>query len=275
MNTAAAYTDYVLGSNAAEYERLSRQASTLANCTERLFRDAGVAEGMRTLDVGCGVGEVTLLAAALVGRSGSVLGVDRDAQALARARLRVAAAGFSQAEFLDADIADLRLNESFDAIIGRFVLMFLPDPLATLRSLTALLRPGGLIVFQEPSWASFYALAGHLPLHTACADLVCHTFRRFGARPDMTLSLYQGLLDCGFQRPMLRVEVPMAHDAASERWLPDLVESLRPRFAELGVPTAAVGDLDTLATRLQAERTSARSHDPLVGLVGAWARIPR
>ena len=78
MNTAAAYTDYVLGNNAGEYERLSRQASTLANCTERLFRDAGVAGGLHTLDVGCGVGEVSLLAAAMVGPTGSVLGIDRD-----------------------------------------------------------------------------------------------------------------------------------------------------------------------------------------------------
>lgn len=275
MNTAAANTDYVLGSNASEYDRLSRQAGTLASCTERLFRDAGVTEGLRTLDVGCGVGEVSLLCAALVGRSGSVLGIDRDSQALARARRRVAAAGLTQVEFLETDVGDLHLHGNFDAIVGRFVLMFLPDPLATLRALTALLRPGGLIVFQEPSWASFYALAGHLPLHTACADLVCNTFRGFSARPDMTLSLYQGLLDCGFQRPLLRVEVPMAHDAASERWLPDLVASLRPRFGELGVSTAALGDLDTLATRLQEERTCARSHSPLVGLVGAWARMPR
>ena len=64
----------------------------------------------------------------------------------------------------------------------------------------------------------------------------------------------------------------MAHDAAARRWLSDLVATLRSRFTELGIAIDAVGDLDTLATRLQAERVSMRSYDPLVGLVGAWAR---
>jgi len=272
MNTARAHTDYVLGNSDAEYARLTRQADTLASCTARLFRDAGVASGHRVLDIGSGVGDVALLTAGLVGNSGSVLGVDRDSQALGKARARAAAAGVTNVEFRATELSALRLTGSFDAIVGRFVLMFLPDPLATLRSLSALLRPGGVIVFQEPSWASFYAQVGHLPLRTACADLLCTTFRRSGARPDMALTLYQGLLDSGFQAPMLRVEVPMAHDAAAQAWLADLIATLRPRFTELGVATDAVGDLDTLATRLRAELVAARSYDPLVGLVGAWAR---
>ena len=271
MNTARAHSDYVLGNSAAEYQRLTRQADTLAHCTARLFRDAGVANGQRALDVGSGVGDVALLTAALVGKTGSVLGLDRDPQALSKARARAATAGASNVEFLETELSTLRLAGSFDAIVGRFVLMFLPDPLATLRTLSALLRPGGVIVFQEPSWASFYAQVGHLPLRTACADLLCNTLRRGGARPDMALTLYQGLLDSGFQAPMLRVEVPMAHDAAAQAWLADLVATLRPRFTELGVATDAVGDLDTLATRLQAELVTARSYGPLVGLVGAWA----
>ena len=77
MNTAVPLNDYVLGSTGAEQERLIRQARTLAPCTERLFRDAGVSAGHRVLDVGSGVGDVALLAAAVVGPSGSVLGVDR------------------------------------------------------------------------------------------------------------------------------------------------------------------------------------------------------
>lgn len=272
MNTARANTDYVLGHSDAEYARLIRQADTLASCTARLFRDAGVASGQRVLDIGSGVGDVALLAAGLVGSTGSVLGVDRDAQALGKARTRAAAAGAANVEFLATELSALRITGSFDAIVGRFVLMFLPDPLATLRALRALLRPGGIIVFQEPSWASFYALVGHLPLHAACADLLCNTIGCAGARPDMALALYQGLLDSGFQAPMLRVEVPMAHDATAGRWLADLVATLRPRFAEFGLATDAVGDLDTLAARLRAELVTARSYNPLVGLVGAWAR---
>ena len=81
--------DYVLGYSEQEQKRLLKQASILRGWTERFFRAGGLAPGMRVLDLGCGMGDVSLLAADLVGPSGSVLGVDRDAAALDRARARV------------------------------------------------------------------------------------------------------------------------------------------------------------------------------------------
>ncbi len=272
MNSALEIADYVLGSNEAEHKRLVRQAQTLTPYTERLFRDAGIASGQRVLDVGSGVGDVALLSASLVGRTGSVLGIDRDALALSKARARAAAAGASNIQFLETDLSPLRIDGDFDAIVGRFVLMFLPDPAATLQSLTAHLRPGGIVVFHEGSWASHHAVAEHLPLRMACADLICSTLRRAGARPDMPLTLYQSLLESGYQAPNLRVEVPMANDPAGHGWLSELIASLRPRFNEFGMDTHAVGDFATLSARLERERENARSIVPLVGLVGAWAR---
>jgi SAM-dependent methyltransferase len=272
MITAHASTGYVLGSNDAEHERLTRQARTLAPYTERLFRDAGVGIGQRVLDVGSGVGDVALLVASLVGRTGSVLGIDRDAIALRKARARAAVIPAFNIQFQEADLSDLRIEGQFDAIVGRFVLMFQPDPVATLRSLVAHLRPGGVIVFQEASWASFYALAGHLPLRSACADLLCNTLRLGGARPDMPLTLHQGLIECGFQAPEIRVEVPMSNDADGRRWLYDLIVTLRPRYTDLGITTETIGAFDTLAARLDSEVESSHSYAPLVGLAGAWAR---
>ncbi|MGO8829890.1 MAG: class I SAM-dependent methyltransferase [Steroidobacteraceae bacterium] len=232
---------------------------------ESLFTIAGIR------NVGSGVGDVALLAASLVGRTGSVLGIDRDGMALSKARSRAAARG-SNIQFLETDLSQSRIDGDFDAIVGRFILMFLPDPAAALRSLTAHLRPGGVIVFHEGSWTSFYALAGHLPLTTACADLICNTLRRAGARTDMQLTLYQGLLESGYQAPYLRVEVPVAKEPGGYRWLPELIASLRPRFQEFSMETQAVGEFDSLAARLELERENARSFAPLVGLVGAWAR---
>lgn len=48
--------------------------------------------------------------------------------------------------------------------IGRFILQFLPDPVGALRSLSEKVRPGGIIAFQEGSWAPFALLSAHLPL---------------------------------------------------------------------------------------------------------------
>lgn len=278
MNTAVPLNDYVLGSTDAEQERLIRQARTLAPCTERLFRDAGVSVGHRVLDVGSGVGDVALLAAAVVGPSGSVLGVDRDSVSLARARARVAAERATNVRFLENDVTTLTAlhgESEFDAIVGRFILMFLPDPVATLRTLVSHLRPGGVIVFQEPSWASFFPQARHLPLRSACGELVCEVLRSAGARENMELTLYRGMIESGLTTPGMRLEVPMASDPDGRRWIDDLLMTLRPRIELLGIRTDRIGDFDTLAERLGAELEAVTSYAPMVGLVGAWARRPR
>ena len=91
---------YVLDSIETEHRRLVRQAWLLEPLTERLFQEAGVGRGMRVLDLGCGMGDVSMLAARLVGPSGRVVGVDRDAFVLANASRRAEAAGFENIRFL-------------------------------------------------------------------------------------------------------------------------------------------------------------------------------
>ena len=59
-----------------------------------IFAEAGIRPGMRVLDLGCGAGDVTFVAADLVGPDGSVVGVDRSPQALARAQLRAGSAAW-------------------------------------------------------------------------------------------------------------------------------------------------------------------------------------
>src|SRR5215471_15388515 len=85
---------YLLGYDAAEQNRLIRQARLLGPATERLFRDAGISIGQRVLDIGSGLGDVSLIIARLVGPSGSVTGVERNAASVAQASDRAAAVGF-------------------------------------------------------------------------------------------------------------------------------------------------------------------------------------
>jgi Protein-L-isoaspartate(D-aspartate) O-methyltransferase (PCMT) len=66
---------YLLGSTDAEHQRLIRQAAMLDPITERFLRDAGVGPGQRVLDLGSGLGDVSMLAARLVGHLGAVIGI--------------------------------------------------------------------------------------------------------------------------------------------------------------------------------------------------------
>jgi ubiquinone/menaquinone biosynthesis C-methylase UbiE len=72
-------SNYALGSTDQERQRLMRQGVIYRNFLASAFRAAGLAPGMRVLDLGCGAGDVAMLAADLVGPSGSVVGIDRDA----------------------------------------------------------------------------------------------------------------------------------------------------------------------------------------------------
>src|SRR5262245_59696517 len=156
--TSQAGTDYALGYTNAEQERLIRQAAIIAPIAERLFRGAGIGSGQRVLDLGSGMGDVAMLVARLVGPSGEVVGVERDTNSIARARARAAAAGLRNVSFLNGNVNNIVSSQPFDAAVGRFILMFLHDPVSVLRSAVGLVRPGGVVAFQEPSWAAMLAL---------------------------------------------------------------------------------------------------------------------
>src|SRR5712691_4803629 len=81
---------YSLGHSDRELTRLRVQARLVNPITRRFLVEAGIAPGMRVLDVGSGVGDVAFLAAQLVGDTGEVVGTDRSAAALAVARGRAA-----------------------------------------------------------------------------------------------------------------------------------------------------------------------------------------
>ena len=164
MTTRQPITDYALGNTHAEQERLIRQAERIAPLTERLFREAGISPGQRVLDLGSGVGDVTMLVSRIVGQSGEVVGIERDARSIERARARVVEAGFHNVSFTQTDVKEIVSDKPFDAAVGRFILMFLPDPVSVLRSVVRLVRPGGVVAFQEPSWTVMLALGARLPL---------------------------------------------------------------------------------------------------------------
>ncbi|WP_320066133.1 class I SAM-dependent methyltransferase [Micromonospora sp. RTGN7] len=113
-----------------------------AAVTHRLLELTGLRPGERVLDVGSGCGEPALTAARVVGPSGRLLGVDVSPAMVDIARRR--AADLPQAGFEVGDLADLALPaHSFDVVLSRWALMFLPDRATALRALHDILSPGG------------------------------------------------------------------------------------------------------------------------------------
>jgi SAM-dependent methyltransferase len=129
---------------------------------DRALAAAGLAPGASVLDVGCGCGATTLAAAARVGPDGAVVGADRSALMLQRARERAATLGLRNAEFLLTDAEVHRFPvAAHDAVVSRFGLMLFADPAAAFGRLARTLRPGGRLSFvtwRDPGTNAWFTL---------------------------------------------------------------------------------------------------------------------
>jgi SAM-dependent methyltransferase len=266
---------YVLGHDDAELERLMLQSRFFGVLTEQLLRDAGLAPGMTVLDVGCGAGDVSLLAARMVGPRGRVIGVDASAAAIALARRRAQAMGFEHVELRTGDLATFDLDGPVDALIGRLVLIHLPDPSAVLKRLAARVAPGGIIAFHEIHIAGAMAVPP-CPLFETLVRRLHETLQRVGVDPSTGLRLAQIFLGAGLPKPEMLLGARVEHHTGTEVYanFVEITRTLLPAMEKTGVATRAEVDLPTLRDRLCAE--AAANSATLVGpaLIGAWTRRP-
>ena len=122
---------------------------------------ARIGPGDAVLDVAAGYGEPGLTAARAVAPGGHVVCTDISAEMLAVGRERAAAAGLDNVEFLEFDSEELAFKEaSFDAVLSRQGLQFLPDVAGVLARLHSFLKPGGRLaaaVWGPPQTVQFAA----------------------------------------------------------------------------------------------------------------------
>ena len=266
---------YALGYSENEFRRLESQGGLFRDFTEDVLRRAGLAPGMQVLDIGCGVGDVSLLAADLVGPSGAVLGIDRSKEALDVAKRRAAAAGRRQVRFAAAELEAFSTDRKFDAVVGRLVLVHMQNPAATLRRLLNCLRPGGIVAFQEmlPRLARSIPEGPHFRL---CCQRIMDTFERAGSDLDMGGKLFATFLAAGLPAPQMIAAARVEAGAQSPvyEYVADVLRSLLPITERTGVATADEVDIDTLAARLRSEAVANDASILLPPLVGAWTRLP-
>jgi ubiquinone/menaquinone biosynthesis C-methylase UbiE len=270
--------DYVLGNSPRELERLKMQARFLEKWTEQFLLSAGLEPGMNVLDLGCGMGDVSLLAARLVGPSGHVTGIDRDLVVIEKAveRIRYEERG-AKIQFIHTELLNFHAERNFDAVVGRYVLFFQPDPVAAIAHAAKQVRPQGIIVFHEMDLANRIRSYPDATLFERMYALMAETVRRGGVKVDLGLHLTHLFLDAGLPWPTIKAEVPVGGEPGSfiYRWFAETLRSLLPRIEQFGLATADELDLDTLVPRMEAEALALRPQ--LIGPLqfGAWTRNPK
>lgn len=245
-----------------------------AQMTEQLLRDAGISTGMRVLDIGCGRGDVSLMAARLVGDTGLVIGLDRDERATSTATERAQDLKIKHVQFIPGDLhAPPIVGAPYDAIIGRRVLMYQPNRIAALRPLVDALQPGGLVAFQEADATMIPASPKPHPLHEQVTRWLWQTVEREGATTTMGFELPIALEAAGLEVEGQRAEaiIQTKHHRHMTAWI---VRAMMPRILERGVASEAEIDIETLDARLAEELHQTNS--PFIGdmIFSAWARKP-
>ncbi|MGI8558088.1 MAG: class I SAM-dependent methyltransferase [Solirubrobacteraceae bacterium] len=267
----SAETGYQLGSDAAELERLDRQGRVLAPATRMILEMAGVRRGMRVLDLGSGAGDVAFVVAELIGSAGKVVGIDQSRASVAQATVRAAQRGLSNLRFCVGDIHDRAPDGPFDAIIGRLVLMYVPDPAAVLKTQAGLLRCGGVVVPVEFDLHSARSLPS-TPLVGQALSWLREAFARAGVDPALGPRLWAVLKDAGLRpQGMLGLQPHFGpEDPDGAALLAGIVRTVLPVIERTGVATAAEVGSDTLQQRLGDELASAAAVFAHPTLMSAW-----
>ena len=263
--------EYVLGHRAEELARLDGQAKMLEPATRLAFQLAGVRPGMRVLDLGTGTGEVALLAAELVGADGSVLAVDRAPDGLAYAERKASDRGVTTVRFVEADVAAYVPDEEVDAVVGRLVLSYLPDPVGTVRRLAQALSPGGVYLALEYDTESVRS-APATPLATRLAALMNAAFAAVGTPQTLGPHLAVMLREAGLDDAQsLGLQAYLASDdPTGPAMLAAVIGSLVPAISGHGLADPAELDVPTLREQLTAELRESRAAVIPPTLVAAW-----
>ncbi|WP_147017793.1 class I SAM-dependent methyltransferase [Methylorubrum extorquens] len=219
----------------------------------RFFAEVGIVPGMRVLDVGCGNGDLSRFVARLVGPDGEVIAIDQNPEAMAISRTADAGLQGAPIDYRQADLADVLPDLGrFDAIVGRRVLMYLPDATATLARLAAIAKPGAIMAFQEHGRARLPPGLGELSLHRWLYDWLWDTVAAEGGDTGLALRLADLLQAAGHGIEVARSEGVLLQ-AGKPSFLPALARAMLPRMVERGVASTNEIGLDTLADRLRDE----------------------
>ena len=228
---------YVIRGGKQGYDRLLGLSRERWPDTAALFERAGLAPGMRCIDLGCGGGEVTMEIARLVAPGGSVTGVDMDQVKLDLAGQAAAARGLGNVEFRALNVADWDEPGGYDAVYCRFLLIHLSQPVDVLRRMWAAVRPGGVLIVED---ADFDGWCCHPPNEAFdfFVRAYCQAHQRRGGDHAMGRKLYACFLAAGIPRPQVALVQSVWTEGEAKTLAWSTLEATREAIGSDGVASA-------------------------------------
>jgi ubiquinone/menaquinone biosynthesis C-methylase UbiE len=192
--------------------------------------------GQRLLDVGCGPGTITVDLAGLVA-PGEVVALDREPAVLAEVEALAAARGLTNLVTTVGDVYALELGDAtFDVVHAHQVLQHLSDPVAALREMRRVIRPGGAVAARDADYAAmtWYPPEPRLERWLAVYRAVA---RSNGAEPDAGRRLLSWAQAVGFSRIEPSASTWLFAERARRDWWAD---TWARRSLDSGVATQAL-----------------------------------
>lgn len=262
--------EYTIRGGREGKSRLDVLAEVMRPSTVALLEAAGVRPGARALDVGCGGGHVTVELALRVGPSGTVVGVDLDAEVLELARLDAKEQGLDAVEFRLGDARDPG-GGPYDVIYSRFLLSHLSRPEEIVAGFVTLLAPGGVLVTEDVDFSHFLCHPAEPAVERAIA-LYRETVRRRGGDPDLGLRLPGLLCDAGLEDVQAGVAHPIALRGPTKRILPLTIAQMSESITGAGL--AGAGEVAGLVAELHALAEDGTTLFGMPRVIQARGRVP-
>jgi len=231
---------------------------------------------MRVLDIGSGLGSVSLLVSEIVGLQGEVIGIECSPAMVEFAARRARAAGRTNIQFVQTRAESLELDGLFDALVGRFVLRELDNRPRTLENLTRLLRPGGIVAFQEKLLTVPITAVPSLPTVEKVRAWMDQARSLARVELAMGAKLSQIFAAAGLPVPELRFEAPIGDrtDWIGYDYLVEMVRGMLPAIQLYGIANEQEMRLNTMADEMRSEAAAAGSIVILTPCIGAWSTRP-
>ena len=243
------------------------------NFTERLLRDAGIVPGMNVLDIGCGSGEVSFIVSRLVGNSGQVVGVDTNERAIAMAQSRALKQNCANVSFIQTNLTEISTElGSFDAVVGRRILMYLKNPVAVMNNILEAVKPNGLLIFQESDLTIGTQSSVPMPLHDKVFNWIAKAVASEGADINFGLKLGAKMQEAGILVKHIRAE-PNIQGQGDHNSLYFTMRNILPRITSKGIASQQEIEIETLERRLLEERVNNHIYIGDVAF-GAWGHKP-
>ena len=262
---------YAIAGGSTGKERLNLLSEVMFPTTSQLLQRVGLRKGMKCLDMGCGGGHVTRFLAEMVGDTGKVVGIDRDAEILDLARRDADAAGLRNVELRCADALAYQEEGEYDLVYARFLLTHLSEPQKCLDAMLGACKPSGVVVIEDIEFTGSFCYPPSAA-YERYVDLYQQAVSRLGGDPNIGPKLPGMLRRAGADLVQVNVVQPTHLEGAGKYMASVTMKRIADTVVSEGL--ASKEEVDRIVSDLEDAAADPETQISLPRIFQSWGRRP-